>query len=213
MANRKMLLVEGNDDEHVVKHICGTHDISPVLDIKTLGSVERLMQSIRASIDSAGDDGDVVGILVDADQNLQSRWQSVRAQLADAGYPDLPDLPDSAGVIIEPPDDGILPRAGVWIMPDNQGPGTLESFLHSMVPDNQRSLFEYASTSVAGIPAAKRRFRPVDTPKAIIHTWLAWQENPGRPFGTAITARFLNPDAVEAAGFAAWLRSLFFANA
>lgn len=212
MANRKMLLVEGIDDEHVVKHICGNHGISPVLEINPHGSVEYLIASIRTTIDSAGDDGDIVGILVDADQSAPSRWQSVRAQLAAAGYRELPDHLERAGVIIASPANTILPRTGVWIMPGNRNPGTLETFLRTMVPVAQRTLFEYAEASVAGIPPAERLFSPVDAPKALIHTWLAWQNNPGRPFGTAITAGFLNPNVSEAATFAAWLQNLFFTD-
>ena len=212
MANQKMLLVEGTDDEHVVKHICGNHGISPVLEIKPHGSVEYLIASIRATIESADDVGDTVGILVDADQNLPRRWRAVRAQLTAAGYRDLPAVPDRAGVIIEPPADTLLPRAGVWIMPDNQNTGYLENFLRSMVPADQQALFKHAETSVAGIPAAALLFEQVDEPKALIHTWLAWQREPGRPFGTAITAGFLNPNVAESETFAAWLRNLFFAD-
>lgn len=212
MANLKMLLVEGTDDEHVVKHICGNHGI-PVLEIKPHGNVEYLIASIRATIDAAGDADDVVGILVDADQNLQNRWQAVRDQLTAAGYRELPDRPNRAGVIIAPPADTLLPRAGVWIMPDNQNTGYLENFLRSMVPADQQALFQHAAVSVDGIPPSERRFSPVDAPKALIHTWLAWQEDPGRPFGTAITAGFLNPNVAEAETFAAWLRNLFFADA
>ena len=35
MANGKILLVEGTDDEHVLKHICGNRDI-PYLDEEKL---------------------------------------------------------------------------------------------------------------------------------------------------------------------------------
>lgn len=213
MANQKILLVEGTDDEHVVKHICGNHGIPAELYIITHAGVEDLIASISANIRTAGDTDDIVGILVDADQNLQGRWQAVRAQLAAAGYRELPDRPDRAGVIVEPPSDTPLPRAGVWIMPDNQNTGYLENFLSFMVPAAQRTLFQHAEASVAGIPQAVLLFDPVDAPKALIHTWLAWQEDPGRPFGTAITAGFLNPDVSEAAAFAAWLRNLFFADA
>ncbi len=43
-----------------------------------------------------------------------------------------------------------------------------------------------------------------------MHTWLAWQNKPGRPFGTAITARYLDADVPEATAFVAWLEKLFF---
>ena len=211
MANRKMLLVEGTDDEHVVRHICGNYDIPPVLDIRTHDGVEDLIGSIPTSINSAGDEGDVVGILVDADASAQNRWQSIRSQIISTGYQDVPDHPWAGGIIIEPPVASILPRVGVWIMPDNQSPGILEDFLRAMIP-LPSPLLEHAQHSMATIPDDHRLFRPVDEPKALMHTWLAWQETPGRPFGTAITARFLDPDVPQAEVFAAWLRNLFFAD-
>jgi hypothetical protein len=45
--------------------------------------------------------------------------------------------------------------------------------------------------------------------KARIHTWLAWQENPGLPFGTAITARYFGADSQEALKFVNWFNLLF----
>jgi hypothetical protein len=45
--------------------------------------------------------------------------------------------------------------------------------------------------------------------KARLHTWLAWQEEPGKPIGQAITKRFLDPEATEAQAFLDWLRRLF----
>ena len=97
------------------------------------------------------------------------------------------------------------------MMPDNQSPGILENFLRFLVP-TPNALFEHAVASVNGIPPEELRFRAVDTPKALIHTWLAWTETPGRPFGTAITARFLDPDVRQAAVCAEWLQSLFFGD-
>ena len=38
---------------------------------------------------------------------------------------------------------------------------------------------------------------------------LAWQDEPGKPIGQAITARILNPDAEEAKAFIGWLNKLY----
>lgn len=210
MANQKILLVEGTDDEHVVKHICGNYGI-PSLDFKSHEGIEPLIASIPTSIHSAGDEGDVVGILVDADASAQNRWQSIRSQIISVGYQGVPDHPRAGGITIEPPAATILPRVGVWIMPDNQTAGVLEDFLSFLIPVPS-PLLEHARHSMATIPDGQRLFGPVDEPKALIHTWLAWQQTPGRPFGTAITARFLDPGVPQVAVFAEWLRELFFAN-
>lgn len=45
MSGRKILLVEGVDDEHVLKHLCGQRGVPTLEEITPLGSVERLLES------------------------------------------------------------------------------------------------------------------------------------------------------------------------
>ena len=102
----------------------------------------------------------------------------------------------------------ILLVEGIWMMPDNQTKGILEHFLRFLVPQGSR-LFEHVESSVATIPEGERRFTKLAEPKALIHTWLAWQEEPGKPLVTAITARYLDPDVPEVDVLVAWLKRLF----
>ena len=204
---KKVMLVEGDDDEHVVKHICGNHDIRDLDEIKEHGGVEGLLESIPVRLKSASDEGDVVGIVVDADQDAAARWRQLSEMFANVGYSDVPNQPVPDGTILSPPDGTILPRVGVWIMPDNRTDGILEDFLRFLVPQSN-ALYEHAVSSVDSVP--ERRFSENDRIKAVIHTWLAWQEEPGRPYGTAITAGFLDPQSCHAIAFASWIRRLFF---
>ena len=207
MANgRKILLVEGTDDEHVLKHICGNHGVPCLDEVEKYGSVEKLIESIEVRLPLLIEEGDVVGIVIDADTDISARWQSVRDRITNIGYQNVPDQPDPGGTILDPPAGTYLPRLGVWIMPNNQTSGILEDFL---VPQ-PNILFDHVRDSVKTIPEGERRFKPLDEPKAIIHTWLAWQKDPGLPFGTAITARFLDPSVPEVDVLAAWLKRLFF---
>jgi hypothetical protein len=73
-----------------------------------------------------------------------------------------------------------------------------------------KRLFKHAKFSVTAIPEGERRFNAATEPKAIIHTWLAWQEEPGKPLGTAITARYLDPEVSEVDVLVSWLKRLFF---
>ncbi|WP_371258171.1 DUF3226 domain-containing protein [Thiohalocapsa sp. ML1] len=41
------------------------------------------------------------------------------------------------------------------------------------------------------------------------HTWLAWQRQPGQPFGTAIKMATLRHDSALGRRFVAWMRTLF----
>lgn len=203
----KILMVEGTDDEHVLKHICGNYGIPRLDEVETHEGVDHLLESIPVQLNLNDEDGDVVGIVIDADSDLNARWQSLRDIFTQAGYPNVPNQPDPNGTVLEAPSGTLLPKAGVWLMPDNKTPGILEDFLRFLVPDRQSALFAHAERSVATVP--ERRFSQNDTPKAIIHTWLAWQEEPGRPYGTAITARFLDSQLPQARPLADWLGRLF----
>jgi hypothetical protein len=206
MADRKILLVEGKDDEHVLKHICGNRGIPPLDRIIPHDGDIGLLESISTRLKAIDEEGAVLGVIIDADTSATNRWQSIRDRFIQAGYEDVPVQPDPDGAIFDPPAGSLLPRAGVWIMPDNQSPGILENFLTFLIPQ-PNALFDHANASVNSIP--DRRFSQSDKPKAVIHTWLAWQEEPGMPFGTAITARFLDPGVLQADVLVSWLRELF----
>ena len=207
MAGRKLLLVEGNDDEHVFKHICGNRGIPRLDDVIPHEGDWDLLESLSGRLKASNEEGDVVGVVLDADADLDARWQSVRNRFITAGYQNIPDVPDPSGTILYSPGDSLLPRAGVWIMPDNQTTGKLEDFLRVLVPQ-PNALFDHVNSSVDSIPNV--RFSQNDKPKAVIHTWLAWQKEPGKPYGTAITAHFLDPGLPQANVLVSWLERLFY---
>ena len=201
-------MVEGTDDEHVLKHICGNRDIPHLDEVESQDGVENLIESLGVRL-TLSEEGDVIGVVIDADTEISDRWQSIRGRITGVGYQNVPDQPDPDGTILDPPARTLLPRLGVWIMPNNRTSGILEDFLRFLVPQ-PNILFDHAKASVAAIPEGERRFKQLAEPKAVIHTWLAWQEEPGLPFGTAITARFLDPSVAEVDVLAAWLKRLFF---
>lgn len=211
MADKKILLVEGPDDEHVLKHICGNRGIPQLDKVESQDGVENLIESLGVRL-TLSEEGDVIGVVIDADTEISDRWKSIRNRIISVGYQNVPDQPDPDGTILDPPARTLLPRLGVWIMPNNRTSGILEDFLRFLVPKSN-VLFDYAKTCVEDIPnvpSGEGIFKPKDKPKAVVHTWLAWQEDPGLPFGTAITARFLDPNVPEVDVLVAWLKRLFF---
>jgi hypothetical protein len=204
---RKILLVEGEDDKHVMMHICGTRGLPHLDEIRSHNGIDHLLESFPVVI-KASEDGDIIGIVLDADTELASRWQSLRDRFTRAGYDSVPMVPSMDGTIIEQPTDTLLPRMGIWIMPDNRSKGILEDFLKFLVPENSK-LLDHVESSVKGIPDDERRFGPAAEPKATIHTWLAWQEKPGKPLGTAITAKYLDPSVPQVDVLVSWLSRLF----
>lgn len=208
MAGKRVLMVEGTDDEYVVKHICGVRELGNIETIHPYGGKDPLVEGIGARLKES--DVVALGIILDADTDLQARWQSISDRLKQAGYPDTPGTPSPEGTVIPAPAASLFPRVGIWLMPDNRVPGILEDFLQFLVPVDD-PLFAHVEHSLDTIPQAQCRFSELKKPKAKIHTWLAWQEEPGKPFGQAITARYLDPNLPGADTFASWLQRTFFA--
>ncbi|MDQ2731194.1 MAG: hypothetical protein M3Y56_06010 [Armatimonadota bacterium] len=206
MAAKKILLVEGPDDKHVMMHLCGNREL--ILDkIDDLGGVDELLEDFPVRLKES--EIESLGVIIDADSDLTGRWRGLQDRLTNAGYLTVPDDPTPTGTIVLPPPRTLLPRAGVWIMPNNQATGMLEDFLRFLVPQ-ESLLFKHVQSSVTMIPEGERRFSELTEPKAIIHTWLAWQEEPGRPYGTAIKAKYLDLNVPEVDVLVTWLVELFF---
>jgi hypothetical protein len=208
LAAKRVLMVEGADDEHVVKHVCHTRGLGLIDTIHPYGGRVPLLDGIGPRLKES--EIAALGILLDADSDLAASWTAIRDRLHGAGYA-MPAQPEAAGTVVAAPvGKALLPRVGVWLMPNNQVPGILEDFLRFLVPPGA-PLFTHVEQAVATIPAEHRRFTDLARPKAMMHTWLAWQETPGRPFGQAISARYLDPDLPSANAFAEWLHRTFFA--
>jgi hypothetical protein len=111
--------------------------------------------------------------------------------------------PDQNGTIIE--QEGFS-TIGIWLMPDNKLPGILEDFISFLVPDDD-TLWKRAKKCLEHISPDERRFSSES--KALVHTWLAWQEEPGTPLGQAIRARYLDAKAPYAKKLVDWLNRLF----
>ncbi len=205
MAGKKILLVEGKDDLHVFRALFGKRNLPLLFQIKDHEGWTQLLEAVPVRLKES--DVEAVGIVLDADTSLAARWDAISHRLSTAGYAPPP-RPDPQGLVLNPPSNSILPRVGVWLMPNNELPGRLEDFLRCLVPQGD-ALFAYAETTVDNIPRNLRLFQPVDKPKALIHTWLAWQAEPGRPFGTSITAGFLDTGAAEVDNLVGWLQRVF----
>ena len=199
---RKLLLVEGSDDEHVVKQLCEHHgytDRFGILDKKGFPSLKAAIgPEIKAPRRLT------LGILVDANDNPASRWDEVGHQLRQVGY--RPPLKmASSGTIIDGP--GARPGVGIWLMPDNDKKGQLENFIQELIPGGD-PIWPLAEAYIDKIPAPAREFKSQKIQRARIHAWLAARKEP-RKMGLAIRAGDLDADAQLAMRFMAWLRRLF----
>lgn len=198
------LLVEGQNDRHVISALCEQHNVVETFSIFVCDGIDKLLAGIPVRLKQSG--FQTLGIVLDADQELQARWDSVCNRLKKEGYHSLPQQPEPHGSIITLVGK---PKVGIWIMPDNQVPGMLENFVAHLIPAND-GLSNKANRILDEIETANlHRYIANYRPKAFIHTWLAWQETPGRPMGQAITSRVLQSDSQLAVVFVNWLNRLF----
>lgn len=201
-----ILLVEGNDDEQVIYQLCNHHEYEnrERFTVDVTDGYTNLRKQLRVRPKTGNHN--ILAAVVDADEGIEQRWQSISDALAKAGYDTIPDEPSIEGTILQ--SVGILPRLGVWLMPNNKDEGILEDFLQSLANEDD-ALFEKARESVDDIPQEARLFKNTYLSKAYIHTWLAWQEEPGTPLGLGITKKYLDGDAPTAVAFMNWLRTTF----
>ena len=203
-SDKRVLLVEGQDEMHVVCHLCDSNSMTPTFTVSPKGGIDPLLKGIRSEISVEG--RAVVGIVVDANDNLQSRWQSVADRLRAASI-ETPPGPASNGTIIERrPREG-KPRVGIWLMPDNGSTGELEDFIADMIPSGD-PVWPLSEDYIEGIPVEHRKFKEGKILRAKVHSWLATRRRP-RQMGTAIEAGDLNTGTENCERFVGWLRELF----
>lgn len=209
---RSVLLVEGRDDENAVLHLLRRHNLgygegnpSPPLPIPNSpgGGVDGVLGAINVGVRSST--GRAAGFVLDANSQPSGRWTAVASRLCKVGV-DVPDQIPEDGFIGKSIDYGA--RVGVWIMPDNRRAGALEDFLTDLI-DTGDPLFAHARTATNEAMVLGARFAATATQKAVVHAWLAWQKEPGLPYGTAIRAKYFRHDAPAATAFVAWFRKLY----
>ena len=187
------LLVEGKNDRYAIWALCQQYQLPETFSVEVpQGEGTEGVEARRNGLPERlkAENLRTLGIVVDADPNLSGRWQSVKDKLSSIGDRDIPQSPPPEGWVCAP-SDPYLPRVGVWLMPNNQLPGMLEDFVAYLIPPGDR-LHPKAEAILQELEqAGLNRYTLIHHPKALIHTWLAWQEKPAMPMGQAITAQVL----------------------
>ena len=196
-----LLIVEGPDDLHVLRHLRERQNSLPTFCIEDKGSDSELLNSIV--LEARVEDRKALGILIDANDNLSARWDALSYRLSSEGI-QTPAIPDPNGTIINTLEK---PRIGIWLMPDNRVPSELEDFIAQMIPQSD-AVWPLSRRYVDGIPRAERKFTEGKQLKAKIHAWLAVRAEPRR-MGLAIRARDLKVEGELCQRFVAWLTRLF----
>jgi hypothetical protein len=199
----RQLLVEGKDDQAVIKALCAKFNIKENFDVIDCEGYSKLIEQLPIRLTKQSDI-DTVGIIVDADTDIASRWISLHNLFSKLGFTLPDDLPEK-GLII----NNTHIRIGLWLMPNNQINGMLEDFAAFLIPLNDQ-LIPIVKDTLNSIESQHlNNYKPIHRSKAEIHSWLALQETPGTPMGLAITKRYLTTDEEICLCLIDWLKELF----
>jgi len=216
MSFTNALFFEGDNDLYPVGHLIdllpgpGTdfYERTPeergnLIGLKAFGGYDPLRRQFPVAIRS-GSTLERVGIVADANSNPARRWQSLTDAMSGINTVDLPDTPPEGGWTgnLELPDREVT--VGLWMMPNNADQGAVENFLLRLIPEDD-SLLPIAEACLEEVPNED----PPDHSKALVRTWLAWQEEPGRPLGPAVTEGYFDLETDLARRFVNWIRRLF----
>ena len=200
--HNKKLLVEGNDDQHVIWALSKKFHIAENFDVIDCAGISNLEKRIPLTFKLS--EIETVGIIMDADTNLRSRWEALQHSLSTVGFKTPDTLPESGLILANE-----FQKVGVWIMPNNNSNGMLEDFIAFLVPENDLLLPVVNSTLQTIESLNLNKYSAVHKSKAAIYTWLAWQENPGTPMGLSITKKYLSTNETTCRKFIHWLTELF----
>lgn len=215
MAQR--LIVEGND-AIALAVLCRKSGLKPPVGYEgqskfknefviAAGGINSALEKLRISLSEP--ELSHIGLIVDAnDAGPLLTWQKIRNILSAffASHTlSAADAQTGAKVISE----ASMPTIGIWIMPDNTNQGYLEHFLSSMIPHNNE-LWHHADATLNHLNTTPFNIIPSSRmQKALLHTWLAWQKEPGKPFGQAIDAGYFNINTPLIEPFLEWFTNTF----
>lgn len=213
-----LLLVEGPNDLHAISQLVWlVYGAEPAFGILDCGSDDRVLKNLSLRLANANPRQKVLGMILDTDiegsteaDAVQRRWAQLKSKI-DAGY-GLPDEFPEAGLIVDPLPGrrakAALPRIGVWLMPNNKAFGMFEDLLMESLGDREK---EYTSNVVTRAKAdGIASFHDSHLSKAVIRTFMAWQEPPDLQFlGLAIRRGHFQNIEIACAQFLDWLRRLF----
>lgn len=180
-----VLLTEGSSDVYSIFSIRDTLEIEafpagyPSNHTKNYDGIDGLIGFLPEVFKISG--LKAVGVVVDSDKNRNANHQRLNKILFEnLGY-QLPPIAEE-GIVAE----FERFRFGLWFWPDNVREGDLETFLADFVP--QEMGFEVAQNAVEQALSNPRiGLKEKDKRKAELYTWLGFQREPGRPFGSAIS--------------------------
>lgn len=212
LVDKKVLVVEGRTEVFVIPYLMEANGVAwgkgknTVVHIKDYDGYPNIAKTDAIATELLASGLTALGIIIDADEEPKERWQSIRNTCQNIFMNGLPkDLPED-GLICDAPNEV---KFGIWMMPDNQVRGILETFLAYMIPDTNESLWEFAQQSTQEAINKGANFTEFQRDKANIYTWLAWQNPPGKQLHQAVEQKIFDPHHPRTQKFVKWFKDLY----
>lgn len=207
-SDKSVLLVEGKDDQHVIWSLLKYYQVPELFVVKDCDGIENLLRDVSLRLTNPTM-YNYIGVVMDADVNIKGRYDAFRSILERTGMYDFSQISLSeTGTLIKPTEEN-YPVFGLWLMPNNRSNGMLEDFVMTLADEDDVLMSESDAVLSSLEKRSLNRYTPVHRSKAKIHTYLAWQEEPGKPMGQAITAKVLHAESESANVFVDWIKRLF----
>ncbi|MDM8557237.1 DUF3226 domain-containing protein [Candidatus Parabeggiatoa sp. HSG14] len=232
MEKNAILLVEGRCDVVFLENLCRLLDIQGVSILPPgdcgvenivgggVSKIPKVLPELLRDIE----DGHIkkLAIVADADHTgindggFSERLGQLTAPIAEVGYTiSSPPTQTYEGSLFEHPEG--LPPVGLWLMPDHKNNGMLEDLVKQTVCDGQqRDLLDKAEKCLneLSVKLFEPEGRKHRCAKAIVYTWLAWQEKPGQGLMSTINPKkpeknLIDLQSDEITAFKNWLNRVF----
>jgi hypothetical protein len=197
----QQLLVEGKDDQHVIWALCEKFTFKENFKVIDCTGFENLMIQIPIRLKQSNIK--TLGIIVDADLEIENRWQSIYTKFKNI-YSDFPSSIPTDGLIFQTEEIKI----GIWIMPNNKTSGMIEDFITFLIPSEDKLLPKITAFLNDLEKESLNKYSLNHTSKAKLNVWLALQETPV-PMGLSITKKYLTTEEANCQLFIGWLKNLF----
>lgn len=213
-----LLLVEGRNDCHAIFQLVRLrYGADPAFGIFDCDNDDGVLDKLGAKLVDPNPHQRVLGLILDTDiegsteaDAVERRW----AQLKTRFGPDylLPEGFPEAGLIVDPVPGrravSILPRIGVWLMPNNKAFGMFEDLLLESLGSREKDYTSKVVTQAKTDAIAK--YHESHFSKSVIRTYMAWQEPPDVQYlGLAIQKGLFGNTETACARFLDWLGRLF----
>ena len=213
-VKRQILFVEGYTDLNFVKSFVGIHGSrwNEDVTISPAFGYEKAINNFCGALSNPSAYSRV-GLIVDADNVCADRYKLIQDTLNTiiSDPLTLPSLPITGLIATY---YGM--RYGIWIMPNCQGKGALESFLYNKI-SRPNSLLNEVETAINtleehashDIGLEEKIYNLNHKKKAIVHTYMSWKEPPDYSLGKALEENFFEKETTEEKHFLNWLRGLY----